>query len=640
MKESTAQGARLRVREDGTLLNRAFDRSQATAVLAAFADCAPGAGVAVLGADARPIASAGHWPSNSFSEMLGAAADAEADGRGPVGERQLRFYPLTVDARRVGTLVVRWESSSANGAMDRALHQWLSLLLAKAHETRAVAREALAGYRELNLLYRVADSIAGLLDPQTIPQIVLDEARHIIAADAGLVSLGDVAASFGGDAEVTALHDALQVVIDELWQRDRPAILSDLPDAGAAWGSLLWVPLRTSQRVLGGLVLGRRPGQPVFTASDEKTLMVLAGPSALALQNAQLFADLQRTLDRTLEMKTLMDDVVASIASGVLTTDRHVQLTFCNGIAARVLDLAPAQAIGRPLGQVLAPAFSRLGALVAATAQRGTATLNQYLTATVPNRGSVHFYVSCTPLRDGQGGTAGAAVVINDMTDQRKLEADRERIRETFGRVVAPRVRDRLLAAPENLRLDGSRHTVTVLFADLHDFTRFCEHTPPEKAFEVLNSYHALAASAVLAEEGTLDKFIGDAIMAFWNAPDAQPDHALRAVRAALAIARGAAAHRATLPEDARLVFSIGIHTGDAVVGNVGTKELFNYTVIGDTVNLAQRVEALADHGDILLTEATYQQVSGRIVARGNREVRVKGRAQPVVVYELEDLAR
>jgi adenylate cyclase len=246
--------------------------------------------------------------------------------------------------------------------------------------------------------------------------------------------------------------------------------------------------------------------------------------------------------------------------------------------------------------------------------------------------------VSCTPVRDAHGERTGAAVVINDMTEQRKLEAERERIRQTFGRVVAPRVRDRLLAELDNLRLDGSRHTITVLFADLHGFTSFCERTAPETLFRVLNSYLSLAADAVLTEEGTLDKFIGDAVMAFWNAPDTQPDHALRAVRAACAIEKAMRAHRNSLCEDHQLQFSIGVSTGDAIVGNVGTAELFNYTVIGDTVNLAQRLESLAKPGHILLSEATYREVADRVTATPLPPMFVKGRQEPAIAFELSGL--
>ena len=270
--------------------------------------------------------------------------------------------------------------------------------------------------------------------------------------------------------------------------------------------------------------------------------------------------------------------------------------------------------------------------------KEGAVVLGEELNPVLPQRGTLYLRLSCSPLRDAHSATKGATIVIDDLTQQRELEAERERIRQTFGRVVAPRVRDRLLADPGNLRLDGTRQPLTVLFADIHNFTPFSEQTSPEMLFEVLNSYLSVAANEVLAEEGTLDKFIGDAVMAFWNAPDPQPDHILRAVRTAWKINRAIRQHRARQKQKHKLYFSIGINTGDAMVGNVGTSSLFNYTVIGDVVNYAQRLESIARPGHILLSEAVYQAVAGQVVARRLAPVTVKGKSEPAVVYELMDL--
>ena len=157
--------------------------------------------------------------------------------------------------------------------------------------------------------------------------------------------------------------------------------------------------------------------------------------------------------------------------------------------------------------------------------------------------------------------------------------------------------------------------------------------------FKVLNDYLSLAAQAILEEEGTLDKFMGDAVMALWNAPDPQPDSALRAVRAAVAIVeRALQAHRTFKDPTHHLMFRIGVTTGEAMVGNVGTRELFNYTAIGDTVNLAQRLEVTAQPGQILIDHATYESVADKILAVALDPVQVKGKAQPVTIYELKGL--
>ncbi|MCL4823663.1 MAG: adenylate/guanylate cyclase domain-containing protein, partial [Anaerolineales bacterium] len=240
---------------------------------------------------------------------------------------------------------------------------------------------------------------------------------------------------------------------------------------------------------------------------------------------------------------------------------------------------------------------------------------------------------------DAYRSAKGATIFFEDLTERRQLEAEQERIRQTFGRVVAPRVRDRLLADPRNLRLDGSKETVTVLFADLSGFTAYSEKQAPETVFKVLNAYLSLAADAVLEEEGTLDKFMGDAVLAIWNSPDPQEDHALRAVRAAAAILRlTLESHENFTNPLHRLNFRIGIATGPAIVGNVGAKDIFNYTAIGDTVNLAQRLQATAEPGEILLQNTTYEIVAERVAAEALDPIVVRGRQMPVQVYRFMGL--
>jgi len=204
---------------------------------------------------------------------------------------------------------------------------------------------------------------------------------------------------------------------------------------------------------------------------------------------------------------------------------------------------------------------------------------------------------------------------------------------------VAPRVRDRLLADPGNLRLDGTKQVVTTLFADVNGFTAFSEKHPPETVFKVLNEYLSLAAQIILEEEGTLDKFMGDAVLAIWNSPDRQRDHAMRAVRAALRIMDSTLeAHKRFPDSDQHMVFRIGISTGLAMVGNVGTSELFNYTAIGDIINLAQRLQTAAQPRQILLYKETYAIVAKHVIATPLEPLTVKGRLQPAEVYELKGL--
>jgi PAS domain S-box-containing protein len=399
-----------------------------------------------------------------------------------------------------------------------------------------------------------------------------------------------------------------------------------------------FVPLNYEGKLIGFMALGpRRSGAP-YTGDDLVFLGTVAGQSALALENARLFTNLRRTLDQTLEMKNLMEDIFASIATGVITTDVGHKITLFNRAAEQILGLTVTDVMGKSLPDAL-PLFSDLDMAAGAALDRGQVTLSHEITNNLPPPADLFLRLSASPLRDAYLGTKGAALVFEDLTERRKLLAEQERIRQTFGRVVAPLVRDRLLSDPSHLRLDGIRQTTTILFADISGFTSFSERIGPEELFKLLNYYLSLAARTILEQEGLLDKFMGDAVLALWNVPDPQPDHALRAVRAALAIqARVGQVDAAAQGLPSALQFHIGVATGDAMVGNVGTSELFNYTAVGDTVNLCQRLEVAARPGQILIDHTTYTVLADQIIAEPLEPMLVKGKAQPVPVYDLKGL--
>jgi PAS domain S-box-containing protein len=417
-----------------------------------------------------------------------------------------------------------------------------------------------------------------------------------------------------------------------------------LQDSAAAYRRLkgfTFVPLHYEGKLIGFMMLGPRRSGDLYTGDDLDFLAAVAAQSTLALENARLFTNLHRTLDLTMEMKNMMDDIFSSIATGIITTDMNRNVTLLNRAAENILGVDVGNVIGEPLAKALPILGAELENAASNTLLMGGTIIGTELSNTVPERGDLYLRLSVSPLRDAYRGTKGATLVFEDLTERHKLEAERELIRKTFGHVVAQRVRDRLLANPDNLQLDGIKQIVTVLFADLSGFTSYGERHDPETVFSVLNQYLALAADAILEEEGTLDKFMGDAVLAIWNSPDPQPDHALRAARAALNIVRRSiGAHPNFKDAEQHMTFRIGITTGPAVVGNVGTTELFNYTAIGDTVNLAQRLQSAAERGQILLQNTTYEIVKDHVDAEALNPLSVKGREQVEEVYELKGLKK
>ncbi len=215
-------------------------------------------------------------------------------------------------------------------------------------------------------------------------------------------------------------------------------------------------------------------------------------------------------------------------------------------------------------------------------------------------------------------------------------ELERKKVTQLFGRYVSPQVVDQILKADEeSLQLGGKLNEVTILFADIRGFTSMSEKLPPEDVMSVLNACLGAMTEPVLKYQGTVDKYLGDAIMAIFNAPIVQEDHAFLAVKTALEIQRNMAGLE---KEGINMKCGIGINTGPAVVGNVGTELRVDFTVIGDTVNTTARLCAIAKPRQILISENTYQKVKGRVAVMELPPVQVKGKEKPVVIYEVVEI--
>jgi adenylate cyclase len=246
------------------------------------------------------------------------------------------------------------------------------------------------------------------------------------------------------------------------------------------------------------------------------------------------------------------------------------------------------------------------------------------------------------------------ALVVSLRYQVGSVDARARFIRRTFERYVSQAVVEEMLRHPERVRLGGERRELTVLFSDIRGFTSISERLAPEEVAALINGFFTPMTRVVLEQGGTLDKYMGDALMAFFGAPVAQEDHAVRACRAALAM--GGELRRLNaewrrdgrLPEDVSVGLGIGLNSGPMSVGNMGSEQVFDYTVLGDNVNLGSRVEGLNKlYGtEILVTGGTVEAVRraeahpgvGSVPGFLFREldrVRVKGKTEPVDLYEL-----
>jgi len=214
---------------------------------------------------------------------------------------------------------------------------------------------------------------------------------------------------------------------------------------------------------------------------------------------------------------------------------------------------------------------------------------------------------------------------------------EKNHIHGLFGRFVAPDVVSELLSGGVDIKLGGVEKEITVLFVDIRGFTAFSESNPAEKVVSMVNRYLALTSNSIQKQEGTLDKYIGDATMAVFNAPNNLPDHAMRAVHAAMEMKKGAVLLQGEILRDygVDLQFGIGINTGVAVVGNMGSDFRMDYTAIGDTVNTAARLEGNAEKGQIIISDSTYQIVKDYVEVEDMGVISVKNKKVGIQIYSL-----
>ncbi len=518
-----------------------------------------------------------------------------------------------------------------------------SRLYRLAQEVAAFAEER----KNLLALTEIGQVINSSLELDQVLRIVMDNIIKLTGAERGFLMLrddsGQMSTRIARNWEQESLNESEYAVSRTVIQRvidSGEAILTTNAQEDPRFGgqesiiafnlrSILCVPLKVKNELIGVIYTDNRIRTGIFTETERDLLGAFANQAAIAIDNARLFASLRRTLAEVTELKNMMDNIFASIASGVITADIEDKVILCNRAAENILGQTIPQILGRKINEILPSIAADLIPQVAAVRNTDTPIADLEISHTLPQRGPVAWRFNLSPLKDADQTTQGIAIVLDDLTERKRLEAQRK----LFERMVSPAVIQQL--DPNSLALGGKRVDITVLFADIRGFTSFSETLSPEQLVSVLNRYLAAGAETVLDEEGTVDKFLGDAVMAWFNAPIPQPDHTLRAVRAALKLRDRVAELHATLPPEAHLAFGVGIHYGDAVLGLIGTEKRLEYTAIGDSVNTTKRLQENAGKNQIVISHDAYLRVKDQINVLQMEPMTVKGKREAIPVYEV-----
>jgi adenylate cyclase len=428
--------------------------------------------------------------------------------------------------------------------------------------------------------------------------------------------------------------------------------------------TILCMPVYSSGGTLIGVTQLINKQQGTFTPSDEEFMRAFNIQAGIALENAQLF-------ERVLLEKQYQKDILQSLSDAVISTDMQGKIVTINDAALALLhpspiadspqpdstqsdrppQPSPEALMGRLVWEVVpienlqmrledslkhgakhyVPEQSLLlGAIAEST---GSLANGKKPTAGKSQRQierSINLTVN--PLTNPEGGVRGGLVVLEDISQEKRMKA-------TMYRYMTPGVAERVMALRDDALMEGERKEVTILFSDIRSYTSLTERMGATEVVSLLNNYFETMVEAVFTYEGTLDKFIGDALMAVFGAPLPLENHAWMAVQSALDMRHRLAEfnHSRRIAAQPQIRVGIGLSSGEVVSGNIGSQKRMDYTVIGDGVDISSRLEGVTkEYGcDIVLSEYTYERCHDKIWVRELDRIRVKGKTRPIRIYEL-----
>ncbi len=389
--------------------------------------------------------------------------------------------------------------------------------------------------------------------------------------------------------------------------------------------SILCVPVINKQGKTIGVtqVLNKRGGP--FSNEDEARLRAFTAQVSIALENAKLFADVQN-------MKNYNEAMLESMSNGLITLDGAEKIVTCNAAGLRILQVTAEQILDQPAQNFFAGANAWIMDKIRTVEEHQQQQIMMDAQLEVKDQ-NLSVNLTVQPLLGADKKRIGFMLVIEDISNEKRLKS-------TMSRYMDPSIADQLVASGSEI-LGGRSVVCTTLFSDVRGFTTLTEQLGAQGTVSLLNEYFTIMVDCIQKEEGMLDKFIGDAIMAVFGIPVTHNDDEDRAMRTAIAMIRELQIWNTKRADEGKLPLDIGIglNTDVVVSGNIGSQKRMDFTIIGDGVNLAARLEsACKQYGaHILISEFTYAKLKDTYRTREVDYVVVKGKTKPVAIYEVLD---
>lgn len=535
------------------------------------------------------------------------------------------------------TLLETLNSQAATALVNAMLHEEIARTRSEERQMLEVTA-ALGSELQLQpLLLKIMETVSLILEADRATLFVHDAASDelwALATQGGRVSEIRFPASRGIAGHVFRTGDTINIPDAYADPRFNPEVDRQ---TGYRTQTILCMPVfdRQGRAIAVTQVLNKRGGP--FTFIDERRLRAFSSQAAVAMENARLFDEVTR-------VSQYNESILESMSNGVITLGAAGTIVKVNAAAVRLLRLDEAgQAVGRHAADFFAGANAWIAESIDAVRGSGRPDVAMAVEMSVPRRLAsvdpaagqevLSVNLSVVPLPDARQSGPGCMLMIEDLTQEKRLKT-------TMARYMTKEVVDRLLEEGE-AALGGRELHATVLFTDIRGFTSIAEALGAHETVSLLNDYFSLMADVILERGGLVDKYIGDAILAVFGVPFGSPDDADHAVQAAIgmlsAVGEFNGAREALgLPP---VLMGVGINSDEVVSGNIGSPRRMDYTVIGDGVNLASRLEgANKSYGsEILISEMTAAELKRPYALRELDRIRVKGRSQPVAVFEVLD---
>ncbi|MEO1287083.1 MAG: adenylate/guanylate cyclase domain-containing protein [Chloroflexota bacterium] len=365
--------------------------------------------------------------------------------------------------------------------------------------------------------------------------------------------------------------------------------------------SILAVPLKAQDEVIGVVYCDNRFLQGLFKQSELTVLTAFANQAAVAIENARLFEATQTRLQEVTDLRDRMMNLFTSIASGVLTVNQADEVLVCNATMSQIAGVS--DVIGKPIKEALPDLPASFYQIINDVRTSGAQVTREI--DVIQKDKTRNWAIVASQLQGDEDNAQGVAMVIDDMTDEKQSAS-----RLVEARRYLPEALVRNMASVDVTAIESEEREISAMFADVRGFTTFSEALEPEELMRIINKYLAIASDSIGLFEGIVDKYMGDAVTGLWNTQlNPQADHANRAVQAAMQLVLDMYALHEVVPESECLFYGIGVHTGEAVLGNVGSMGRKEFAALGNATDVCKYLQEQAGAGEVIISQETYMAV-------------------------------